>query len=121
MNAVNWFEIPVSDMDRAKGFYEKILDIEMTVTEMGPSVMGWFPGGPTEPGATGTLVKNEGYKPSQNGSLVYMPVEDIEGTLGKINSCGGSTLMPKTDIGEFGFIAHFKDCEGNRVALHSRS
>jgi len=28
-------------------------------------------------------------------------------------------LLPKMSIGEYGFIAHFQDSEGNRVALHA--
>jgi predicted enzyme related to lactoylglutathione lyase len=39
--------------------------------------------------------------------------------LGRIEQAGGRTLVPKTSIGEHGFIAHFIDSEGNRVALHS--
>jgi len=46
-------------------------------------------------------------------------VTDIEGTLAKVNANGGKLLMPKTSIGEYGHIAHFQDCEGNRVALHA--
>ncbi|TRX58459.1 VOC family protein [Fulvivirga sp. M361] len=118
-NAINWFELPVADLERAKSFYETILDIEISLTEMGPSKMGWFPGGPDQSGATGTLMKSEGYKPSHDGTLVYFSVQDIEGTLGKIGASGGETLVPKTSIGDYGFIAHFQDTEGNRVALHS--
>ncbi len=35
-----------------------------------------------------------------------------------VNGNGGKTLMPRTSIGDHGFIAHFEDTEGNRVALH---
>ncbi len=119
MNPSNWFEIPVTDMDRAKGFYENILGVEIAINEMGPNLMGWFPGGPENPGSTGTLMKSEGYTPSHDGSVVYFSVEDIEGTLGKVDQNGGKTLVPKTSIGEYGFIAHFEDTEGNRAALHS--
>jgi predicted enzyme related to lactoylglutathione lyase len=28
-------------------------------------------------------------------------------------------LRAKTSIGQHGFVGHFEDCEGNRVALHS--
>ncbi|MEQ9404861.1 MAG: VOC family protein [Cyclobacteriaceae bacterium] len=121
MNAVNWFEIPVNDMDRAKGFYENILGVELAINEMGGSLMGWFPGGPEDQGATGTLIKAEGYTPSYDGTVVYLSVGDIEETLGKISDNGGKTIVPKTSIGDYGFIAHFEDCEGNRVALHSVS
>ena len=119
MNPSNWFEIPVTDMDRAKSFYENILGIELAVNEMDESLMAWFPGGPEHPGSTGTLMKSEGYTPSYHGSVVYLSVEDIEGTLGKIADNGGKAVVPKTSIGEYGFIAHFEDSEGNRIALHS--
>lgn len=121
MNPVNWFEIPANDLEQARGFYEAVFNIEMQVTEMGPSLMAWFPGGPGEPGATGTLIKTEGYIPSHEGSVVYFGVEDIEATLTKIENNGGKTLVPKMSIGEYGFIAQFEDNQGNRVALHSQS
>ena len=118
-NAVNWFEIPVSDLERAKKFYENILDIDISITEMGPRIMGWFPGNPGKAGATGTLMKSEGYTPSHEGTVVYFSVEDIEETLKRVGAIGGKTLVPKTSIGDYGFIAHFEDTEGNRAALHS--
>jgi uncharacterized protein len=118
-NAINWFEIPVNDLDRAKEFYEKVLNVSMTITEMGPLKMAWFPSEREAPGATGTLIKADSYVPSHSGTLVYFQVDNIEGTLDKINSQGGKTLNPKMSIGEYGFVAHFEDCEGNRVALHS--
>ncbi len=118
-NPVNWFEIPVNELDRAKKFYESALGIQMQIQEMGPLKMAWFPMLEGKPGATGTLVKANGYTPSHQGSLVYFSVGDIESTLKKIESQGGKTLNPKTSIGKFGFVAHFEDCEGNRVALHS--
>lgn len=30
-NAINWFEIPVKDFNRAKRFYEAVLQIEMRI------------------------------------------------------------------------------------------
>jgi hypothetical protein len=52
---------------------------------------------------------------------VYFSVEDIEGTLSKVNGHGGKTLQPKMGIGEHGFIGLFEDTEGNRLGLHSRT
>jgi len=118
-NAVNWFEIPVSDMDRAQRFYEGALGVTLTVRDMGPNRMAMFPRQPKAAGASGALVKGPGYVPSQKGSMVYMHVNDIEHTLSAIERGGGKPLMPKTSIGEGGFIASFTDCEGNRVALHA--
>jgi len=119
-NPVNWFEIPTSDIARAKMFYATILDIELVDSEMGPKKMAWFPMEMNVPGAPGTLVQGDGYTPSHEGSLVYFHVPSIETTLEKITSQGGKVLMPKMTIGEHGHIAHFEDTEGNRVALHEK-
>lgn len=51
------------------------------------------------------------------GRLVYC--EDVGNELGRVEHSGGKVLMPKTSIGENGFIAHFMDTEGNRIGLHS--
>lgn len=120
-NPVNWFEIPTTDLERAKEFYESVLQTELALNEMGPLKMAWFPMDHEAAGATGTLVQNENYTPSYAGTLVYFSVEDIEATLARIESSSGKILNPKTSIGEHGFVAHFEDCEGNRVALHSRT
>lgn len=117
-NPVNWFEIPVTDLARAKKFYEAALSVEIVETEMGPNKMGWFPMEMGAAGAAGTLIQGEGYKPSHDGSLVYLHVDAIDPTLEAINTAGGKTLVPRTSIGEHGFIAHFEDTEGNRVAIH---
>ena len=119
MNPVNWFEIPVNDLARATSFYESSFGINLTSNEMGPLKMAWFPMIQEGVGATGSLVKAEGYSPSHSGTIVYIHVDDIDKTLIKINENGGKTLVPKTEIGQYGYIAHFEDTEGNRVALHS--
>ena len=117
-NPVNWFEIPVADISRAKAFYEKVFALEIHETEMGPNKMGWFPMEMGKQGAAGTLIQGEGFVPSHEGSLVYLHVDGIDPTLDLITGSGGKTLMPRTSIGEHGFIAHFEDTEGNRVAIH---
>ena len=117
-NPVNWFEIPVRDMPRAKAFYEKVLDVTLTDSEMGPNKMAWFPMDMGATGAAGTLIQGAGYEPSHHGSLVYLHVDKIDPTLTSISGAGGTTLMTRTSIGQHGYIAHFQDSEGNRVALH---
>ena len=119
MNLVNWFEIPVEDMCRAKAFYEAVLGVEFTPNPRGNVDMAFFPMEQKIPGANGSLVKAEFYIPSHFGTLVYFTVKDIEMTQELINAPGGQALMGKAGSGEYGFIAHFEDCEGNRVALHS--
>ncbi len=118
-NAVIWFEVPVKDLDRARSFYEHILGVQLTLNEMGPMRMMFFPMIPNVPGIAGSLMKAEGYKPSTSGTLVYLAVESIEATLAKVQEKGGKVLLPKTSIGQYGVIAHFRDSEGNRVGLHA--
>ncbi len=118
-NPVNWFEIPANNIDRAKRFYEEVFGVTLTLNDMGPLKMAWFPMKQGATGATGSLVKAETYVPSHAGTMVYFSVDDIEGTLQKVTGSGGKVVNPKQSIGEYGFVAHFEDCEGNRVALHS--
>lgn len=120
-NAVNWFEIPVRDLARATDFYEYVFGVTLTQNDMGPMRMAWFPMTVNGAGASGTLIQSEGYEPSHAGTLVYFAVPDIERSLERVGERGGTTLMPKMSIGEHGYIAHFQDSEGNRVALHSRT
>ena len=119
INPVNWFEIPVKDIGRARKFYEKVLGLELSPYDMEPFTMAFFPMTQGAQGATGSLIKGESYEPSHAGTVVYFSVDDIEETLRRINANGGKTLFPKKSIGQYGFIAHFEDTEGNRLALHS--
>jgi hypothetical protein len=119
MNVVNWFEIPAKDLARAKAFYETVFGVSLSPMDMGPSQMQMFPMEQGAGGSAGALITSEGYTPSHQGTMVYFSVEDIEATLGKAGARGGKTLVPKMSIGEFGFIAHLEDTEGNRLGIHS--
>ena len=122
---VGWFEIPVLNMDRAMLFYNEVFQIEIKKQQFGPTTMGWFPfpEDTNAKGAGGSLIHNpEHYKPSSLGALVYFTSRagDINDELGRIEAAGGEILRPKTQIPEdHGYMALFKDTEGNRVALHS--
>lgn len=119
MNPVNWFEIPVTDMDRAVMFYANVFGYQLTPADMGPIKMAWFPMEDNTYGAAGSLVLSDSHIPSHQGTLIYFSVPDIEAALALVMKNGGRTLLPKTSIGEYGFMAQFEDSEGNRIALHS--
>ena len=119
---VVWFEIPVSDMNRAKKFYEEVFQFEIKVVDFGGLLMGWFPDRGAAHGATGTLIKQESYIPSKEGTLVYFGSDDVQSEISRVAAAGGIVYQPKTQISpEHGFMAVFIDTEGNRVALHSRA
>ena len=120
-NPFGWFEVPVTDLDRAVAFYENVLGIEMEVHEAAGQRMAWFPMRPGARGAAGALVMgDETHAPSIAGVVVYLTCPDIEGALERVEPNGGLVMIPKTDIGEYGFVGFMRDSEGNRIGLHSR-
>jgi uncharacterized protein len=119
INTLNWFEIPVTDFDRAKKFYETILGEPITVMPHPQFKYGMLPAD-MEKGVGGGLVQGDGYTPSTNGSLIYLNGgEDLSVALSNVEKAGGKIILPKTSIGQNGFMAHFLDTEGNKMALHS--
>ena len=118
-NFVVWFEIPVINMDRAMKFYSKVMSVELQSMDMGASKQARFPFVPGV--ASGSLKESKESEPSAAGTMIYLNGgEDLSAPLARVESAGGSIIKKKTSIGEFGFMAVFKDTEGNHVALHSR-
>ena len=52
-------------------------------------------------------------------TVPYVTRDDIEASLEKVGSNGGSTVMPKTEIPGFGHFAVFTDPTGNKSGLYS--
>ena len=122
VNCLNWFEIPVTDMERAKHFYQVIFSIHMNEQVMGPVHMAFFPSTPGNGKVSGALAKADFYRPSHDGVVIYLNANpDLAPILEKVEGVGGRVIMPKTEISpEYGYMAVFIDTEGNRVALHSQ-
>ena len=119
-NAINWFEIPVKDFDKAKKFYETILGADLQLMEAMGMKSAFFPAEMETGGIGGCIIQGEGYEPSATGALVYLNgADDLGIALSKVEAAGGKILLPKTAIGPNGFMAHFTDTEGNKVGLHS--
>ena len=120
-NALNWFEIPVTDFERAKAFYSKIFDFEMPSMPMGNTMMGFLLNDQEGGGVGGAIVHGEGYVPSQQGTTVYLNGgSDLTVVLNRIEKAGGKVVVPKTKISDdYGFFAIFVDTEGNKVGMHS--
>jgi predicted enzyme related to lactoylglutathione lyase len=118
-NALNWFEIPASDHERAVKFYSQVLGRELQPMEMGDIKMAFI--NSDEDGVGGAICCGEGYKPSAEGTLVYLNGgDDLSVPLSRVEKAGGKIVMPKTHISEeIGYMAFFMDSEGNKVAFHS--
>jgi predicted enzyme related to lactoylglutathione lyase len=120
-NALNWFEISVSDIKRAKKFYETIFGIEMRDQEMMGMKMAFFPAEDMNGKVSGGLVESAQHKPSADGVKIYLNGNpDLDNALAKVAAAGGKVVMPKTKISDdIGHMAFFIDTEGNNVGLHS--
>lgn len=120
-NALNWFEIPVTDISRAKKFYEQIFGITMEQQEMMGMQMATFPFENMNGKVSGALVQSSQHKPSADGAKIYLNGNpDLQNILSGIEAAGGKIQMPKTKISDdIGYMAFFSDTEGNTVALHS--
>lgn len=120
-NPIVWVEIPVTDMDRAMDFYHRIFGWDVSLHDLGQLKMAMLPSNPNEYGATGALVLNVNYSPSEKmGPLIYFTSEDMDAQLGEVESVGGSILRGKTLIAPgAGYMALILDSEGNRIALRS--
>ena len=121
-NAISWFQIPVIDFDRAVKFYNTIFATELTLTEGLGNKVAMFPYERSPDTVGGALYKGPGFEPSDKGTLVLLNAgDDLAPVLERVEEAGGKITLPKTQISsEFGYIAHFIDTEGNKVALHSK-
>lgn len=122
-NVVGWFEIPVTDMERAMKFYEAVFECKLERHAMGPLDMAWFPNVKDGIGASGTLVYHKDfYKPSAEGVLIYFTAfsGDVDTELARVEKAGGKILVPKKMISEdYGYMGLALDSEGNRIAFHT--
>lgn len=122
-NALNWFEIYVDDLDRAKAFYENVFGIKLETMDMGEMKMYAFPYAPMSGKVSGALIYDKMRRPSLHGAMIYFNSNpDLSEPLSRVEGAGGKVTLPKTKISEeIGYMAFFTDTEGNGLAMHSRS
>jgi len=121
-NVVDWFEIYVDDIERARKFYQAVFGKPMMdlptpdPTKHKMVAFAWVEGAPN---AAGALVWMPEMKAGGNSTVVYFMCEDCAVEESRVVAAGGQVMMPKFSIGEFGFCSWCIDCEGNYFGLHS--
>ncbi|KAF1368890.1 hypothetical protein C7387_4165 [Yokenella regensburgei] len=116
-NVINWFEIPVTDMNRAIAFYEPVMEVQLRRETMDCAELAVFPHQDPQPG--GALAKFDGIAPSPQGAIIYLHTDNLAATLKRVEKAGGQCVFgPLALAQDIGTIALFTDCEGNRVGLH---
>lgn len=118
-NPVVYFEIPVTDLQRAEQFYKAVFGFSFEKEVIDNYEMALFPFEEKNSGITGALAKGDVYKPSKEGVIIYFKTDNIDQALDKAVQNGGKILYPKKTDDKNGFaVAEFEDSEGNRIALH---
>lgn len=121
-SALSWFEIPTADFDRARRFYEAILETTLIEQPFGAARIAVFPYD-HETGTGGCLDEGSESKPCSNGTVIYLDVDGrLDRTLERVPAAGGRVASPKMALPPgMGYVAHIFDSEGNRVGLHAIS
>jgi uncharacterized protein len=121
MKIVNWFQIPAIKLDRATKFYGDILNASFHEAEMHGCKHAFFARDTLETTTTGgEIIEEKSSKPSADGVRIYLNAPGgVDAVLARVEKAGGKIVLPKTSIGENGWIAIFQDTEGNHIGLHS--
>ncbi len=120
LNLACWFDIHVSNLEKAKSFYEAVLDVKLTDLPPEWGKQSTFPFEENGPNATGALVESENLAPNGNNTIIYFASTDCTTEASRVEAAGGKVIKPKMAIGEFGYIALFSDLDGNTIGLYSR-
>ena len=117
---IDWFEIPVRDIDRAQAFYEKLLGAAMRRETIAGNTLAVFGGSGGHVGGC-LMAGGSAPAPSEAGTLVYLHAgASLDAVLARLESAGGQLATPKVHLpGDMGCFAHIRDTEGNRVGLHA--
>lgn len=123
-NAITWFEIPTTQLDRAQAFYETVLGQSMHREAMGPSEGAVFAYDGAADGVGGALLMGPtAPQVSGSGTLVYLDASpSLDAALERVVAHGGKVALPRQALpAGMGFFAHIHDLDGNRVGLHALS
>ena len=107
---------PVTDMKRARAFYEGVLGLKPTMESAGGMWVDYDVAG----GMLGLGCYGDVWKPSRDGTCVGFEVDDPVAEIARLKSHGVTVLMEVTEtpVCHFGMIA---DPDGNRILIHKRT
>ncbi len=120
VNPVNWFDISVSNFERAKKFYETVFNIQLVDFPVEWGKQAAFPSDYQGLNCSGALVEKENRIENGNNTVIYFESENCVTEEVRVENAGGKILKSKISIGEFGFVSLLLDTEGNTIGLHSR-
>ena len=118
-NNMVWFELPVTDLNRAKSFYENVFATGLKIDERFPG-LAMFPR-VADDAVTGALIEAPETQPATGGALIYLNCDgQLDAVLKRATAAGGTVVQEVAQLpGNMGWIAQLRDLDGNRVGLHA--
>ena len=120
MDKVEHFEIPADDTERALDFYRKVFNWELNpvpgvdyIRLLTIRVDSKY-SSPRPFEVNGAIIKRDKMVTTP---LVTISVDGMDSKIKKISDEGGKILVGKTEFGNRGYTAYFKDTEGNVMGL----
>jgi hypothetical protein len=117
MNRVGHFEIHAENPERAAGFYSSLFGWE--IKNWGGPVEYWLvtTGPDGTPGINGGILRRRGPGPADgapvNAYVCTIIAGDLDAIISGVPAKGGSIALPKMPVPGLGWLAYFKDTEGN--------
>ena len=107
--------IPVTDMPRARAFYEGLLGLKPTMESAGGMWIEYDLGAAT----LGIGCYGETWQPSPQGTCVALETDDVDAELARLETAGVTISLAAMDspVCRFGMIS---DPDGNKLIIHKR-
>jgi predicted enzyme related to lactoylglutathione lyase len=115
MARVVHFEIHADNPERAVAFYRNVFDWQ--ITQFGGPMNYWLvtTGADNEPGINGAILQRQG--PINGDSVIAyvctISVAEIDATIARATAEGATEALAKMAVPGIGWLAYFKDTEGN--------
>jgi predicted enzyme related to lactoylglutathione lyase len=115
MSRVNWFDISAKNPDKEMKFFHETFGWDFKKWE-GGNMEYWMinTGSEKEPGINGGLSKESEQTMEPVNTI---GVKDVDKTLETIKKNGGTVVEEKMTLPGVGYMAYFKDPEGNEFGI----
>lgn len=117
-NAAVWFEIPVTDFDRARQFYGAVLQNELAEETDGPNPMAMFVAA-GDRAVSGHVYPGKPAAPGTGPTIHLAVAEPLEAAMERVTANGGSVVSPAIAI-PAGRFAYCLDPDGNSFGVFTR-
>lgn len=118
---VNWFDIPVTDLQKSAQMYGAMLDTKLELTDFAGTPHALLSNADRSC-VSGALVVDPKRPPKAgNGTILYLDAPDgVQRCLSRAVEAGATVVQPYTPIAPHGAIALVADLDGNVIGLHEQ-